>query len=188
LTEQCIVKEINGATAMIDVGTIIHATVGHVEVYGIFMQHDSETIFVHLPEVSWRDKRPFPQWIHPGDAFDVLVIGYNYVNRQIIGSIRRLHPGENPFRELSRLEPGTVLQGKVKRNYGDGEIMVELSNGAWGHMPGHAVQRKLAPGENVEVVISTLKVDEGRAWFEPAQPADRGPSCKVQVQLPQMVS
>ncbi len=170
---------------MLEIGTILRAKVVRVEPYGVFLQHGDEKIFVHLPEVSWRDRRPLQEWIHPGEVIDVLAIGYNYIDRAIIASMRRIYPDENPFRELARLEPGTVLVAKVKATDGD-ELSVALSNGAWGHLPKLTLTRIPDRGDDIEVVISDLWADDGRARFEPARLADRSPNCRVEVQLPQL--
>src|SRR5947209_11768997 len=116
---------------MVEIGSIIRATVSRVEPYGVWMDHPAGPVLVLVPEVSWSDRRPPSQWMRPGDEFDVYVLRYNYRDRVIVGSMRRLRPEENPYRQLARLEPGTVLRGRARLIAGDA-VSVALANGAWG--------------------------------------------------------
>src|SRR5437899_6301063 len=172
---------------MLEIGKVVQACVTRKEPYGVYLQHGDHTILVLAPEVAWKDTRQAMDRIVPGDVMDVLLLLYNYVDNTYSGSVRRLHPEENPFRTLSRLEPGTILHGNVTLVAGN-EVSVQLSDGAWGHVPNHLLRRLPARGDEIEVVIAGIDIDEGRLWLEPARDADRGPGCRVKVQLPQLVS
>jgi len=153
--------------SMVEIGSVIHAQVTRVEPYGIFLEHAAGPVSVLLPDVWWSAKGSLRENIRVGDRFDVLVLRYNYRDRIIVGSIKRLHPEENPYRQLSRLEPGTVLSGKVRHGAGS-EVTVELENGAWGHVPKRLLPAEPRAGDVLEVTIAGLEVDEGRLWLEPA--------------------
>jgi ribosomal protein S1 len=153
---------------MVEIGAMIRATVTRVEPYGVYLAHGPETVLVLLPEVSWSDSRPLAERIRPGEEYDVLVLRYNYRDRQIVGSIRRLHRSQNPYRQLARLEPGTVLRVRVVLLAGD-EYTVELPNGAWGHVPRRQVPAPVKQGDPLDVVISAVEVDEGRLSLEPTR-------------------
>jgi hypothetical protein len=44
---------------------------------------------------------------------DVAVLRLNYEKNTYAGSVKHLHPEENPYRELSRMPIGTVFDGTV---------------------------------------------------------------------------
>jgi len=155
---------------MVEIGSIIRARVTRLEPYGIFLEHAEGPVCVLLPDVSWSAQGDLQERIRVGAEYDVLVLRYNYRDRIVVGSIKRLHPEENPYRQLSRLEPGTALPAKVRHSAGS-EVTVELENGAWGHAPRHLLPAGLKAGDLIEVVITGLEVDEGRLWLEPAQRA-----------------
>jgi ribosomal protein S1 len=145
---------------MVEIGSIIQAQVERIEVYGLFLKHGDETVVVLLPEVSWLDKRDLRDRVRVGEVFDVYVLRYNYVNKQIVGSIRRAHPELNPYRALSRLPPGEAFCGKVVQISND-RVAVKLANGATGKIPRYRLSADLEVGAAVEVTIAALEVDEG---------------------------
>lgn len=100
---------------MVEIGSIIRGKVNRVEPYGVWLEHAQGPVLVLAPEVSWSDRRPLSEMIRPGEQYDVIVLRYNYRDHVAVGSIRRLHPEENPYRQMARLEPGTVLRGRVLR-------------------------------------------------------------------------
>ncbi len=167
---------------MVEIGSIIRARVTRVEPYGLFLECGNEKIFIHLPETSWVDARDLRDRVTVGELLDVYVIRYNYPKRTIAGSIRRLHPEQNPYRELSRLEPGSILRGNVKNCRGN-EVTVQLPNGAWGHIPKFQIQKEVKLGEEIKVIISALEVDEGRLFLEPA-PQESKPSSGQAIPTP----
>ena len=150
---------------MVEIGSVIRARIIRVEPYGVFLRYGDQTVFVHLPEVAWLDKRGLPDRFQVGEELDVYVLRYNYEQKQIVGSIRRLHPEQNPYRMLSRLEPGEILCGKVTNLMGD-LVTVRLANGAWGHIPKYRLHTDVKVGDAVKVVIAALEVDEGRLALE----------------------
>lgn len=152
---------------MVEIGSILRARVTRVEPYGIFLEHPEGPVCVLVPEVSWSAKGDLRERVRRGEAYDVLVLRYNYRDQIIVGSIKRLHPEENPYRQLSRLEPGQVFQAKVLHNAGS-EMTVELPNGAWGQVPLRLVPTELNAQDTMDVVITSLEVDEGQLWLEPA--------------------
>jgi ribosomal protein S1 len=152
---------------MVETGSVIRATVVRAEPYGLFLHFGGQPVFVHLPEVSWVETGDLGARFPAGRSIEVLVLGYNYPKRELIGSLRRLHPEENPYRELARLEPGTVLQAKVMNTWGN-EVTCRLSNGARGHIPARKMAGPVRVGDTLNTVITALAVDDGRLWLEPA--------------------
>lgn len=145
---------------MIEIGSVIRARVVRVETYGVFLAYGEEDIFVVLPEISWHRIQDLRKALTVGEHLDILVVGYNYRNKQIIGSVRLLHPEQNPYRDLSRLEPETVLHGKVV--FLDSvSVRVELENSARGNIPKNQLEIELKVGDSVDVKIASLWVDQG---------------------------
>ncbi len=149
-----------------EIGSILQAQVDRVENYGVYLKHGDATLIVLAPEVSWKDCRPLREQFQVGEIRDVFVLAYNYRDRIIIGSFRRLHPEQSPYRELSRLDPGEILKGKVWHTTGQSATIL-LPNGAWGELSKSSGKgRKLAVGDEVPVTIAALNVDEPRLWLD----------------------
>src|SRR5438552_10976110 len=140
---------------MVEIGSVIRAKVTRIEPYGIYLDHEGQTVCVLAPDLSWRDTRNMCDRMRVGEECDVRVLRYNYRDRIIVGSIRLLHPEDNPYRELARLEPGTVLRGRITRIASD-EATLEFANGAWGHMPRHELPPGSQKGDEIDVVITSL--------------------------------
>lgn len=145
---------------MVAIGSVIKARVIRIEHYGIYLKHGQEDVLVLVPEVSWEKTPDLRVAFQTGDEIDLVVLRYNYQKRVIVGSIKRLHPEQNPYRELSLLEPGKILHGTVATIYDDA-VQVRFPNGAWGHIPKNRLDRCLQVGGSVPVVITDLDVDGG---------------------------
>lgn len=153
---------------MIELGTTVQASVTRVEPFGIFLKHGDDIILVLVPEVSWSATRNLRERFQPGQTLDVKVMRYNYDKNEYVGSLRRLQQAENPYRELSRLDPRSVLRGKVTGVY-KSEITLTLPNGARGHFfrqPSGALE----VGAEVAVAITSLDVDEGTLVLKQVEP------------------
>jgi ribosomal protein S1 len=172
---------------MLEIGSVVQARVTDKKPYGVYLQFEDQSILVLAPEIAWHDNREAMDQIRPGDVLEVQILLCNYPNKEFSGSLRRARQQDNPYRVLSRLEPGNVLRGVVRRSDRD-DIAVDLPYGARGKIPKHYLRRTPTSGEEMDVVILSLLVDEGQLWLEPAREADRGPACRVQVQIPQLVS
>jgi ribosomal protein S1 len=153
---------------MVEIGNVIEGTVDRIQQYGLFLNHAGGRVVVLAPEASWHDNRDLKQRFQVGDVLRVLVLRYNYKDEVYVGSIRRLYPEENPYRNLSRLRPRTVLQGKIISMAGD-EVTVSLPNGAFGFVPKYRTPAHWERGQVVPVVITALEVDEGRLWLDAAE-------------------
>lgn len=151
---------------MVEIGSAIQARVVRIEHYGIFLKYESQDVFINLPELSWFPVRNLQETIHIGDVLNVHVLRYNYSKKTIVGSLRRLHPEKNPYRELSRLDPEEPLSGKVMAILA-GDVTVQFPNGAWGHVAASRMPGEVKVGDSVEVLITGLEVDEGILSLEP---------------------
>jgi ribosomal protein S1 len=154
---------------MVEIGSVIEAVVTRIEPYGFFFSHNGEEGLVLIPEFSWRPVRDLRDVVRVGDRLKVLVLLYNYKDRKIVASVRRLHQEDNPYRELSRLPPGEVLEGTVSFAAGD-SLTVQLPNGAWGSLPKRYLASETRVGDKVKVEVESLDVDQGRLTLAAASP------------------
>jgi ribosomal protein S1 len=115
---------------MISIGDIVSARVVRVEPYGIFLQHDEGEIFIDIVNISWRGRIQTRSYTKPGDVLNVLVTGWSSPGR-MNGSIRDIHPEDDPWRDPAIYKPGTTWTGRVKSKVDFG-YFVELENGAEG--------------------------------------------------------
>jgi ribosomal protein S1 len=146
---------------MIEVGSVIAVEATQIVPYGVWFRHQGEKGLVLITDLSWEPVHDPSEIVHVGQTFDVKAIRYNYKNRQIVGSLKALEPEKNPYRKLARLEPGTILEGRVSTT-SNGDTFVYLPYNTCGHIPTTADRRELKPGERVKVSIASLEVDEGR--------------------------
>lgn len=151
---------------MVEIGSVIRGKVNRVEPYGVWLEYGREPVLVLAPEVSWTEPRPLREVFRTDDECDVVVLRYNDRDRVIVGSIRRLHPEQNPYRQLASLQPGTILGGRVRLLAGD-QVTIELPNRAWGHVPRHTLPDGVQTGDGVDVEIVAIEVDEGRLLLAP---------------------
>ena len=154
---------------MVETGSVIKAKVVKIEPYGVCFEYQNEKTIVLIPELTWKIIKHPSEIVRLGESLNILVLRYNYKDKVIVGSMKRLHPEENPYRNLSRLSPGTPLSGRVDLVLSD-EILVELENGARGRMGKKLLPGPVGRGEKVDVVISSLEVEEGLLVLEPAFP------------------
>jgi len=154
---------------MVETGSIIRAQVVKIEPYGVWLEYQDEKVLVLVPDITWNMIGHPSDVVRLGDSLDIYVLRFNYRDKVIVGSIKKLHPDENPYRELSRLPPGTSLTGKVDIVLSD-EILVVFENGARGRMRKKLLPGSLGKGETIDVIISSLEVEEGLLTLEPAYP------------------
>jgi ribosomal protein S1 len=152
---------------MVEIGSTIEAAVTRVEHYGVHLDYAGQEVLVLVPEFAWQPVN-LANAVRVGDRLKVLVLRYNYKTKQIVGSVRRLHPEQNPYRELSRLPPGVALCGKVTFAATDA-VTVRLPNGAWGHLPKRLLAHEVKAGDAVAVEIDAVEVDEGQLTLKPAR-------------------
>ncbi len=154
---------------MIEIGSVISARIERIEPYGLFLRSGDEDVFVTADNFTWRAGQNPVARMKPGDVVEVRVLRYNYELRTTVASLKHVHPERNPYRELSRLPPGTLLHAKVQYdNYDDGGLLVRLENDATGFIPKAKAPVGVSPGDEIDVVIFSLEVDSGDLRLEPA--------------------
>jgi hypothetical protein len=159
---------------MLEVDSLVDATVVRVGTE-LLLEAQGHEIFVDHSELFWP---PWPpnvdlQRLYPlGSKVPVYIKGYMYALRRVLGSIKRVDPNSNPYRQLSRLDAGTVLDGHVTFLLPDPETLsVTLSNGTPGHVMPETIWRRgkqgaFKTGDSIKVVIEALDVHEGMLQFD----------------------
>ncbi len=151
---------------MIEIGSVITGRIERIEPYGVFLKYGAETVFVDAANLLWRRGTNPLASAKPGDDLRVVVLRYNYRDRITVASLKHAHPEDNPYREVSRLPPGTVLRGKVECVHYD-SVSVRLDNGAMGLIPKVLAPANAMKGNEIDVVISSLEVESGDLRLEP---------------------
>lgn len=146
---------------MIEIGSSVIAVVERVEPYGVFLARDGDTIFLPTGNLAWKPNENPIGDIHVGDSMKVVVLRLNYEKKTYAGSLKHLHPENNPYRELSLMPIGTSFDGTVSLVHQNG-VSVRLRNGCVGEIGLAANSRELKQGEAIRVQITALEVDEER--------------------------
>lgn len=144
---------------MIEIGSVVEATVVRTVPFGIFLQSGGDTILVTLDKVSWTPSPNTLSQFEVGQTWRVLVERLNYKENVYAGSLKLLTPEQNPYREFSVLPAGTVLRGRVKMTHQNG-VTVELNEWCSGELPLTGETRKLTEGAEVEVQITSLELND----------------------------
>ena len=146
---------------MIEVGTVVEATVTRTLPFGVFLTHSGDTIFVPLNNLSWTPSPDILSQFEVGQTIPVLVERLNYEKCEYAGNLRILTPERNPYREFSVLPPGYVIRGRVKMVHQNG-VTVELNELCSGELPVTEATRELTVGAEVDVQITSLELNDQR--------------------------
>lgn len=151
---------------MVEIGSVINATISRIEPYGVFLLYEGEGVFVDAANFCWTpDTNPVHD-LKCGETIDVLVVRYNYEDQMIVGSFKHLRPESNPYRQLSRMPADTEFDSEVQYVHKDC-VSVRLPNQAMGIIPKEQLRSDVHTGEQIRVRITSLEVDAGRLHVEP---------------------
>src|SRR5271157_1167843 len=118
---------------MIEIGTSVKATIESIQPYGVFLRFGTDSLFVPVTNISWRQEGQSVTALSQGGEMEVLVLRYNYGAHRYLASRKHLFPETNPYRELSRLPAHTVFKATVKIVDKNG-IAVQLDNSCIGDL------------------------------------------------------
>ncbi len=105
-----------GAGIPLTPGEVVRAVVRKTAVFGLFCEYNGHEILVRIPEISWIPSfASCDEVATVGDEFDVKIVHLDRGRNQIDGSIRAVHPENNPWDENWRLAVGDVLDATVIR-------------------------------------------------------------------------
>jgi ribosomal protein S1 len=148
-------------TTMLTVGDVVRAKVTRTEVYGVYLTHQGQEILVLIPDVAWvptvHDCREFAT---PGDEFDVKILRVVEEKGIFRGSIKDVHPKDDPWHDPSAFQTGSAWTGRVTKQVstsrsdgGSFGFVVELSPGVSGLLRSEDAGRNLSVGDSVDVII-----------------------------------
>jgi hypothetical protein len=97
-------------------GNVVRAVVRKTAVFGLFCEFGTHEILVRIPEISWIPSfASCEQVAAVGDEFDVKIVHIDKERNKIAGSIRAIHPENNPWGGTWQLNVGDVLEASVLR-------------------------------------------------------------------------
>jgi ribosomal protein S1 len=146
---------------MIEIGTVVEATVVRTAPFGVFLQSGGDTIFTPLNNLSWTPSADILSQFEVGKTIRVLVERFNYEKGEYAGNLKVLVPEQNPYRGFSILPAGKVLRGRVKMVHQNG-VTVEMNEWCSGELPLTEIASKLVEGTEVSVQITSLELNDQR--------------------------
>jgi S1 RNA binding domain len=97
-------------------GDVVRAVVRKTAVFGIFCEYKKHEILVLIPEISWIPSfASCEQVAAVGDELEVKVIHIDKDRNKIAGSLRAIHPENDPWGVAWQLSVGDVLDATVVR-------------------------------------------------------------------------
>jgi ribosomal protein S1 len=145
---------------MLKIGETINALVYREEPYGVFLRYEGNEIFVHLPELSWTDRRPANECGLMDKMIEVKIIRYDSKENQWSASARKVDGVENPYLEMSKAPDGFVFHGKIFMK-SLGRYLVIFRNGVTGELVDDTRGIPIEVGQGVSVSIVSIEPDEG---------------------------
>jgi S1 RNA binding domain len=103
-------------STMLNSGDVVRAVVRKTAVFGLFCEFEQHEILVLIPEISWIPSfASCEQVASVGDELEVKVIHIDKGRNKIAGSLRALHPENDPWGGAWQLKVGDVLNATVVR-------------------------------------------------------------------------
>jgi S1 RNA binding domain len=97
-------------------GDVVRAIVRKTAVFGLFCEYGRHEILVLIPEISWIPSfASCEQVAAVGDELEVKIVHIDKDSNQIAGSLRAIHPENNPWGGAWQLGVGDVLDATVVR-------------------------------------------------------------------------
>lgn len=105
-----------GRRRSLNIGDVVRAVVRTTAVFGVFCEYDTQEILVLIPEISWIPSfASCEQFAAVGDELKVKIIHIDRDRNKIAGSVREVHPENDPWNGAWRLEVGDVIEATVVR-------------------------------------------------------------------------
>ena len=82
---------------MVEIGSVIPAEVTQIVSCGVWLQYQGEKVLVLIPDLSWVPVHDPAEMVQVGQILNVKVICYNYRNRTVRASRKRLAPRRTPI-------------------------------------------------------------------------------------------
>jgi len=91
----------------------------------------------------------------------VKLIKYIEEKKQWLASIRKAHPENNPYVNLSKVNSSTVFDGKVF-SVSIGDFFVSMEGGALGRISENPLNKTISVGDDVRVSVIDVDPQEGK--------------------------
>ena len=153
---------------MLQIDATIEAHVVRVEPYGLYLEYGDDTIFVTLDNLSWLAKPDSLSNVRAGQKIAIKILHYAKDRCLYVGSVKHLHPEENPYQHLARQPLDTVFRARVMMIHQHG-VSVMLENNCIGDLPLNVETTSLPKGAEVDVQITALDADYARLSVKLAQ-------------------
>jgi ribosomal protein S1 len=157
--------------SMLEIDSIVQAVVKQSgQGGGILLSCGEHDIYVDRAEMFWQpwpDGRNSLEMFSVGSEVPIRVLGYMYPLHRVLGSIKRVDPEANPYRKLSRYDPGTVFRGRVGILPHHRDVMVNLFDpNVVGILRTASTSRsELKYEPNIELSVTIHALDLFRAWI-----------------------
>lgn len=97
-------------------GDVVRAIMRKVAVFGLFCDYGPYEILVLIPEISWIPSfASCEQVASVGDELEVKIIHVDRERNKIAGSLRAIHPENDPWSGVWQLQVGDVIEAIVVR-------------------------------------------------------------------------
>lgn len=141
-----------------ETGIVIEVTVTNVTSYGCYVETDGVSGLVVLGELSWFRVANASDVVQKGDRVPCKVIGYPGNNTEatyFLGSLRKAHAEDNPWRDPKVYSVGVEFRGIVvlRMSYG---FFVQHPMKAVGLLQMDTIDSNLKIGDEIDVVISEV--------------------------------
>ena len=158
------------------IGEIVRARVRRVAVFGLFCEYEHHEILVLIPEVSWIPCfASCEQFAEVGDELGIKIVHHDKERNKIAGSIRAIHPENDPWEGPWNPSVGDQVEATVirwvesaDRCGGSGGYLLALRPAAFVMLCGYE-QGKWLPGDKCDVVITSLDQQRRKLVVETRQ-------------------
>ncbi len=159
---------------MLELGSIVTAAVVRLEPYGAYLDYAGNEILVLIVDLSWERVRNPSDVATIGGTVSVKIVRFNEDRNLYIGSIKAVDQTTNPYRALHGLPTDAVIRGTVENIYpGSGAMIRLIGDGIWGSLRMSGGGQPLKVGQEIDVVIRSLDVENGALELGPAAPLNK---------------
>lgn len=113
---EAMLKACEAAGTTLKIGDVVTVQVRRTEVFGLFCDYQSHEILVLIPDISWIPSvNSCNNFAEVGDTLDVKILNIDRERNRIAGSLRAVHPENDPWSGAWQINVGDVFNAKVVR-------------------------------------------------------------------------
>ncbi len=144
--------------ASLNPGESVSATVVDIQPYGAYLRSDGCTILVLVIDMAWKPVPNPKDHLAIGDVVNVRILSYVDDQGVYRGSIKDLHPDQNPLLAYVNVPAWQVFVAKVKNRFAD-SVTVELPESVRGRIHDPLASTYVTVGDDIEVTVLSVDVD-----------------------------